>query len=263
MDDIRLWQFGEGLFESVRVMNGAVPFINLHAARLSRSAKILGWAISPFWNKDFWEKQIQRFCEENHWDNARIKLIVFRQGSGTYMPQSSFFNWLITGSELSSAHFELNETGLRTIEYSQLPKPADYLSLLKTTSALRYVQAAHFAFQNQADEVLITNQFERFCEASSSNLFIVQGSSIITPALSEYCLDGVMRKAIIGLANEHGIECIETSLFRNDIVYADEVFLTNAIKGIQWVSSFEDTTFELGHITKKIFRLLSKQKQLE
>lgn len=257
-EDNRLWQFGEGLFESIRVMDGEIPLLNLHAERLTRSAKILGWAISPFWNAGFWQEHIMRFCKHHKWTNARVKIIVFRQGAGAYLPDTEFFNWLITGSALESNKFELNELGIRTKEFSHLPKPADYLSLLKTTSSIRYVQAARFAFQNGVDDVLVTNQFERFCEASSSNLFIVQGATLLTPPLSEYCLDGVMRRAVIQLAQDNGIECLQTSLFRNDICYADELFLTNAIKGIQWVGSFEDSEFELGSMTRKLLGLLQQ-----
>ncbi|MCK9480686.1 MAG: aminotransferase class IV [Bacteroidia bacterium] len=256
--DTRLWQFGEGLFESIRVFNGRSPLLDLHAARLSRSSKILGWAISPAWNERFWNQQIDKLCEKNQWTNARVKLIVYRQGAGTYLPENVFFNWILFGQELHSDEFELNPVGLRTMEFSRLPKPAEYLSLLKITSAMRYIQAAQFAFQNRVDEVLITNQFDRICEASSSNLFIVQGDSLITPALSEYCLDGVMRRAIISLAEMHGIECFESSVFKNDVYYADELFVTNAVKGIQWIGSYEDCNFELGKLTKKFHKWLNE-----
>jgi len=252
----RAWQFGDGIFESIRVSESKVLLMELHADRLARSAKMLGWLLPIFWSKDFWEEQILFLCQKNNWKNARIKIVVYRDCGGAYLPENDTISWIMHGEELPSKKFELNLEGLSTIEFSLLPKPSDILSIIKTTSALRYVQAARFALQNGVDDVLLTNQFGRFCEASSSNLFIVRENVLTTPPLSEYCLDGVMRSHILKLAKENGIEVDELPILKEDLIYADEVFICNAIKGIRWVSSFEENSYELGPITKTLFDLL-------
>ena len=82
-------------------------------------------------------------------------------------------------------------------------------------------------------------------EALNGNLFMLIGNQLITPPLSEGCLNGVMRKQILTLAkNTAGIEVIEKAISPFDLQKADELFITNVISGIQPITKYRKKEFE-------------------
>jgi branched-chain amino acid aminotransferase len=98
--------------------------------------------------------------------------------------------------------------------------------------------AGLYKTQNKLDDVFLLNQHGFLCEAGSSNIFILYQNQLYTPALSEGCVEGVMRQVIIKLAKQNNIPVTEAQI-NPDILYeADEVFLTNAGRGIQSVMGF-------------------------
>jgi branched-chain amino acid aminotransferase len=132
----------------------------------------------------------------------------------------------------------LNEKGLIMDVFTELPKPSNYLSNIKTCNSLIYVMAGIYKIQNKLDDVFLLNQSGFLCEASSSNIFIHYQNHLYTPALSEGCVEGVMRQVVIKLAQDNNIDITEAQI-NPDILYeADEVFLTNATRGIQTVMGF-------------------------
>jgi branched-chain amino acid aminotransferase len=103
--------------------------------------------------------------------------------------------------------------------------------------------------QNNLDEVFLLNQNGFLCEASSANVFVYYQNHLYTPALSEGCVEGVMRQVIIDLAKKINIPVIEAQI-NPDILYeADEVFITNASRGIQSV---------MGYGVRRYFNKVSK-----
>ena len=106
-----------------------------------------------------------------------------------------------------------------------------------------YVLAGIFKNQNSLDEVIILNNNGFLCESMSSNAFIVYDRKLYTPALNEGCIAGVMRQVIIKLAKENGLEMVEAQINPDILNEADEVFLTNAAKGIQWVMGYNSKRY--------------------
>jgi branched-chain amino acid aminotransferase len=150
---------------------------------------------------------------------------------------------------IDEPRYFLNEKGLIMDIYTDLPKATNYLSNIKTCNALIYVLAGIFKTQNKLDEVFLLNQNGFLCEAGSSNLFVLYNDHLYTPALSEGCVEGVMRQVIINIAKKNNIAITEAQI-NPDILYeADEVFLTNASRGIQQV---------MGYGVKRYFNRLSK-----
>jgi branched-chain amino acid aminotransferase len=98
--------------------------------------------------------------------------------------------------------------------------------------------AGIYKTQNRLDDVFLLNQHGNLCEASSSNIFISYKKNLYTPALSEGCVEGVMRHVIINLAKQNGITLTEAQISPDILYEADEVFLTNAGRGIQSVIGF-------------------------
>ena len=100
------------------------------------------------------------------------------------------------------------------------------------------------------DELLISNDRGGILESSSANLFVVSNGVLYTPGLEEGCLAGTMRMQIINIALKVGLKVYECNILPQNLLAADEVFLTNAINGITWVSAYR---------TKRYFNNMSKR----
>jgi branched-chain amino acid aminotransferase len=121
-------------------------------------------------------------------------------------------------------------------------------------SAINYVLAGIFARDNHFDSVVLYNEAGNICETFNANIFIISDGVVQTPPLSEYCLDGVMRQYIINQMKVLGIPYSEQVITEDDLKNADEVFLSNASKGIVWVESFEQSNYQFN----QTFELHSK-----
>jgi branched-chain amino acid aminotransferase len=170
--------------------------------------------------------------------DARIRLTIFRDSGGFYTPDSNKFAYLLELHKLDDSQYVLNKKGLIIDVYDEVPKPVNILSNSKTSNALIYVLAGIYKNQNALDEVLILNQNGFLCESVSSNVFVVYDRKLYTPALNEGCIAGVMRQVVMRLAKENDIELVEAQINPDILNEADEVFLTNAARGIQWVMGY-------------------------
>jgi branched-chain amino acid aminotransferase len=101
-----------------------------------------------------------------------------------------------------------------------------------------YIMAALWSQQRGLDDCLLQNERGNIIESSSGNLFIVSNGVLYTPSLSDGCLGGVMRAQIINVALSNGIKVYECSLNPQNLLAADELFFTNAVRGVQWVSGY-------------------------
>jgi branched-chain amino acid aminotransferase len=136
--------------------------------------------------------------------------------------------------------------------FDELKKPSGPFASLKSNNALMQVMAGIARKKKGLDEMLILNEEGYLCEAIAANLFVWYGKVLYTPALSEGCVDGVMRRAIIELTRQEGYEVVEAQIRPEILQEADELFLTNAINGINWV---------MGYKKKRYFNHLSRQLQ--
>ena len=143
----------------------------------------------------------------------------------------------------------LNTRGLIMDVYTKVPKAINPLSNIKTCNSMVYVLAGIFKTQNRLDEVFILNQNGFLCEANSSNIFVLYQNNLYTPALSEGCIAGVMRQVVINIATNINLPVIEAQISPDILYEADEVFLTNAGRGIQCV---------MGYGVKRYFNRISK-----
>jgi branched-chain amino acid aminotransferase len=100
---------------------------------------------------------------------------------------------------------------------------------------LPYVLAGVYRKENNLDECILLNSHNNIVESISSNVFLIKENKAYTPAITDGCIDGVMRKVVIELLKQLGIDVVEKSLPANLLEHADEIFLTNSIKGVQSV----------------------------
>src|SRR5690606_21315124 len=159
-------------------------------------------------------------------------------GGGRYTPESTKGQYTIELLPMEEPCYTLNEEGLVVDIWPVMRKPVNDLARLKTLNGLYYIMAALWAQERQLDDCLLQNERGNIIESSSGNLFIVSNGVLYTPSLSDGCLGGVMRAQVINLALANGIKVYECSLNPQNLLAADELFLTNAALGIQWASTY-------------------------
>ncbi len=231
-------QYGDGLFESMRIHGGRINFWSYHQERLLRGMKFLGMQFLPDWSADQLPELIRGTAGD--WADARVRLTVLRSPGGLYTPASDTVQLLLEATPLEGEPYPLNETGW-TIGYYPEPFPlaGSTLSNLKTCNALPYILAARFRKKQGLDEVLLTNQHGRVVEGSAWNLFCRKAHKLYTPPLSEGPLDGVMRRVVMKVAASLGWIIQEQPLSPIFLAEAESIYLTNAVKGVQWVGELD------------------------
>lgn len=253
----RGFRYGDGLFESMRMCNGKLAFAELHAERLQAGMKALKMEGAVLFDAYFLKQKTAELCRKNRLkDNARFRLSIYREGDGLYTPQTNAAGYILESSEMENGTYELNKKGLIISVYQEMAKPVNILSNYKTSNAQLYVMAGLFKQQNRLDEAFILNQHGFLCESISANIFVVYDKQIYTPALSEGCVAGVMRKAVMDLAKANKIPIIEAQINPEVLQAADEVFITNASSGIRWVMGYGRKRY-FNEITKSMSNLLN------
>ena len=234
----RGFKYGDGLFESMRMLKGQLKFAAEHATRLQKGMKALkmdGYSQMDAW---FLKEKADQLASVNKIKHGRLRLTVYRDAEGLYTPSQNKVGYLLEIQPVDEPRYFLNSKGLIIDVFTELSKPTNFLSNIKTCNSLVYVLAGIHKSQNNLDDVLLLNQNGFLCEASSSNVFVYYQNNLYTPALSEGCVEGVMRQVVIDLANKMGIPLTEAQINPEILYEADEVFLTNAVKGIQSVMGY-------------------------
>lgn len=253
----RSFRYGDGFFETIKLKNSSICLQNLHFARIAKSLDILGFDTPKHFSFIKLKEQIVALATKNdHNDLGRIRLTFFRNDGGLYDTISLQPNILIQSFSLNESVSTLNENGLVIDVYPTAQKSCDIFSTIKSNNYLQYAMAALWAKENKLNDALLLNCNNNIADSTIANIFIIKNTVIKTPRLTDGCIDGVSRKHIINcLQNKMTIE--ESSITIDDILTADEVFLTNAIKGISWVRNFRDKMYS-NFQTQKIYRIINE-----
>lgn len=253
-------RFGDGFFESMRMFNRKIAFIDAHFQRIGSSIATLKMDLPESFTKEFLEQEILKLSHKNKCEFARVRVQFFRNGDGRYLPVENAFSYVIEMADDGVKNYTLHSVEKLGIS-QQLIKPKNEIGNVKSSSGLLYVLASIEAQTKGIDEMILLNTNAEVCEALSSNIFVARLSAIYTPDLDSGCVDGVMRKAVIEILKSSNLTVVEGEIFESDLLAADEIFLTNASKGIQSVRNFlqhkiildETATF----LTKKLNELLN------
>lgn len=241
----RSFCYGDGFFESMRITGAEIPFIKNHFERIKETAKILELNLPKDLNVDALQETIKILCDKNEVKKeGKVRINFYRNDGGLYAPESNQASVVVDVMPYhAEAGFEFNSKGLKVDLFQKIKKPCNALSSIKSCNSLLYVLAGKYKIDNELDESVILNDKHNVCEFSSSNLFIVINGVLYTPSISEGCINGVMRKVVIDLAGKARINVYETELKPNDLIRADEIFLTNAVQGIQWIGAYKSKRY--------------------
>ena len=256
--DDHSYRYGDGLFETMRIVKGNILLEEYHFERLFSGLEILKFKSPALFTKQKISEQVKELCKKNSIEeSAKVRLSVSRGSGGLYDCDNSL-SYLIESWPVEQNNDTLNENGLIIDIFSDARKSIDKFSNLKSANYLPYVMAAIWAKENKLNDALILNQHGRICDSTIANVFWVKENSIFTPPLNEGCVAGVMRKKILELATHNSdLRVLESILTEDILLQADEVFLTNAITGIRWVKECRNKDYQ-NTISSKIFTKLGE-----
>lgn len=242
--DNRALKYGDGLFETMRVVLGKIRLKKLHFERLFDGMEALKISLTGTADPRILEDQILKTVKKNSIKGpARVRLMVFR-GNGSLRDFSSRgAGYIIQVWPLSASKLAMNSEGLSVGIYEAGRKACDQLANLKSNNYLLYAMGALHAREQEWDDSLILNTHNRISESTVANLFWVKEGKVYTPPLSEGCVAGVMRAHLIARLAEEGKPVTEQPVTVAGLTDADEIFLTNAIQGLRWVGNFNGRTF--------------------
>lgn len=254
----RSLRYGDGLFETMRWTNGNIRFLPYHIERLQESMSVLHMENANRFDSYFLKEKAAELVKKNRLgEQARIRLNVFRAGGGFYSPETNKVHYMLEASALEDEGYYLNKVGVIIDVYREHKKPINNLSKLKSNNALLYVLAGIERKRLGCDDVLLLNETGFLCESLTSNIFVWYNNTLYTPALSEGCIAGVMRRVVIDLAQDMGIDVVEAQINPEILHEADEMFLTNAINGIHWVMGYKNKRY-FNHLSKRLQERLKK-----
>ncbi len=253
----RGFRYGDALFETIRVVDGQPRYLEDHFMRLKKGMSILKMRSANISFNEL-KEQILKLIEKNRLKKGgRVRLTVFRSGDGLYTPKNESKSYVIEAKPFKDNLYVLNEKGLTIDVYNDLRRYRNVLSQIKTTNNIPQVLAGIYKEESGLDECIILNDQGRISEALSSNIFLYKNHNIYTPSIDEGCMDGVMRKQVLNMAKDLNINVFEGMLNGSMLLQADEMFLTNAIRGIQWVGSYRQKRY-FNKATKEIVEYLNQ-----
>jgi branched-chain amino acid aminotransferase len=238
----RGFRYGDGFFETMVMFNKKIPLLDFHWSRIQYTTEVLSAHLPKRFHMESFQNMLLDLISVNDAvKNARVRLQFFRKGGGLYLPDDDELGYTISLDKIENEKFETGD-GLIAGTRQDCWKPVSMTSDLKTSNALMYVLAAQQARKERWDECLLLNDSESISEAISSNVFLIKGEKVITPHLDSGCVNGVMRSYLISLLSDDVFEEREVGV--NELAEADEILLTNAVRGIQWVRELQGKTYD-------------------
>lgn len=259
------WLHGAGLFETLRAHQGSIFRLDAHLERLMESAaKVL----FPIERPDLpLTSEFQQLLHENQLADARVRLTVTAgstvDGGGADRHE---LNVCVTASPRPAPQPELQVNGVAVLISSFRQSRDDPLAGHKTTNYLARLLALRQAQKARCVEALWFTPENWLAEGSISNVFVVKAGVVKTPPLNTPVLPGITRAVVLELCRARGREAVQTPLSIDDLLDADEAFITNSGMGITPVIRVEKHDLAggtPGTITLDLARLHEEQVRTE
>lgn len=258
----RAFLYGDAVFETVKIIDAKILFLEDHYFRLMSSMRVVRMEIPMDFTMEYFEKQIIDLAKAKNLENsARARITIYRNEGGYYLPQNNTISFLINIESLENKFYSIDQKEYQVDLYTDFYVTKQLLSSIKTTNKILNITASIYANENDLDNCLLLNDSKNVTEALQGNIFMLKGNKLSTPPISEGCLNGVMRKQILALAKKiENIDVVEEIISPFNLQKADELFITNVIKGIQPISKYRKKEYvsELANIlTQKLNEFIS------
>ncbi|ETN96295.1 aminotransferase class IV [Zhouia amylolytica] len=257
-------RYGDGLFETLKVVNAKILFWEDHYFRLMSSMRILRMDIPMEFTLEFLEKEIISLIKTNQLESttARVRLNVFRDAAGYYLPENNDVSYVIEAVEIENPFYVIDESPYEVELFKDYYVEPGLLSTLKSNNRIINVVGSIYASENEYDNCLLVNNNKNVVEALNGNVFLVKGNVIKTPPITDGCLNGIMRKQLMNvLESVEECELKEESISPFELQKADELFITNVITGIRPITKYRKKQFEI-NVAKNIIGKLNVKVRL-
>lgn len=262
IENNRGFLFGDAVFETLKVLDNKVLFLEDHYFRLMASMRVLRMEIPMNFTMEFMEEEILKTITtlNNQAPSFRVRITFFRDSEGLYLPKNNNSSkFVIQASALDQSIYKNSESKYEVELYKDFYVSAQLLSSLKTTNKLINVTGSIFANENGYDNCLLINDAKQVIEALNGNIFVVNGNKIKTPPVSDGCVNGIIRKQLLEIISKDlEFEIEEASVSPFELQKADEIFITNIIIGIQSISKYRKKEFANSVANKLISKLNAK-----
>jgi len=223
--------FGDGVFETLRVYSGRVFRLENHIKRLFKGLDVLGLENTA--DVCFLENVVKSLIQKNRLNDASIKLIAFREECPGLDPSPGLKAcYLIISSPFDFKRKRKFEKGISAAIVSIKRNNTSPHVFIKSLNFLENILGRREAHERGFDEAVFLNNYEMVTEGSISNIFIIKDSVLFTPPVAAGILKGITRDVVFEIAETLRIKCCEESFKTDDVLTADEVFMTNSLMEI-------------------------------
>ncbi|WP_445372818.1 aminodeoxychorismate lyase [Methylomonas sp. HW2-6] len=256
----RGFQYGDGLFETIEVVEGRPLFLDRHLRRLALGCQRL---LIPAPAVDLLAAEAAKLAKQA--ERAVLKIIVTRGsgGRGYRQPEP------IQPTRLLSLHpypdypdiFQTDGIRARFCWHRLSINTA--LAGIKHLNRLEQILARAEWRDDDIQEGLMLDSEDRVVEGVMSNLFAVKAGQLYTPSLAGCGVAGIIRELVIGFARDIGVQLHEIPLDPVDVLAAEELFVTNSVIGIWPIKRLEQRVLAAGPLTRRMQDLLNQARAAE
>lgn len=237
----RGFYYADAVFETIKISNGKIAFLEDHYFRLMASMRILRMSIPNYFTMEWMAEEIFKTTQET---NARVKIVVYRNATGYYTPSTNQVSYVIEVTSLANDKYSFPESSSYEVElFKDYYIPANLLSTIKSTNKQVQVLAAVFAKENDYQNCFLLNEHKNVAEAINGNIFMFKDKELVTPPLSDGALNGIIRKQLLQKKEIDGVKIMEKSISTFDLQLAEEVFITNTIQGVIPITKYRKKEF--------------------
>lgn len=235
----RAFQFNDGFFETAILKDGQIRFWADHLERLHDAAKTLQLQLSESLLYTLNATTILDLAQQNKaFNHGRIKLKVWRRGSGLYIPESNQADWLLTVMPTISSTKTPLKVGICETVFTSYTS----FSHFKGPNSLVYVMAGLEKKKRGCDDMLVLSRDGFVSELISSNIFWIKDNELYTPDLKTGCINGILRRNILRWCAAKSIYVHQVQANLESLITAEAVFATN-VTGIRVIKEINEHQF--------------------
>ena len=256
--------YGDAVFETVRAVHQKLFFWEDHYLRLMASMRIMRMDIPMEFTMEFLQSEVEKTLTANSLETsaARVKILVYRNPGGFYTPTQRSVGYFVDVAPIDEPFYLLKDETCEVDLYKDHYVSPSLLSTIKTNNKAIHILGGIYAQENGLNDCLLLNTDKMVVEGLSGNLFMVKGTTIKTPPLSDGPLRGVLRKQLIQIIEKwEGYELEEATISPFELQKADELFITNVIKGIRPITKYRKKVYT-SEVSKQLIGKLNAMARL-
>ncbi|MTI81590.1 MAG: 4-amino-4-deoxychorismate lyase [Firmicutes bacterium] len=229
--------YGYGLFETLKVHKDNIYFFDEHIDRLRAGCKVLGLNFNT--EPSALLKYCYQLLDANQLSNCALRI--------TYFKSDTQCNYIITSRNNPYTRDDYNK-GFKLCFTNLRRNPKSILVSVKTNNYLENMLVRSEAKQKGFDETVFLNTYNKISEGTTSNIFFVKNNKLFTPSSECGILPGIIRGKVIEISKKLGVSIEIGHYVREELLNADEIFITNSLLDIMPVSQIETKNLDIGKL---------------